>query len=96
MLNLKKISNKNAIKAIKIIQLLLVIISLILLMREEKYLAVWPLIFAFMFELFVPRKYGWGSSSKENLFFKNISVLLENTILFLVLMILSIVVISFF
>jgi hypothetical protein len=81
----------------KIAQILLVLLSLVAVTKGADYISVLPLLLAALIELYVPKEFSWGFSGKENLFFKNrnISAQLENTIVFSVLLVLSIITLYF-
>lgn len=92
MTKIKKISSLNLIKLTKIVQILLVLIAVAAVTKGADYLSVLPLLLAALLEVYVPKDYSWGFSGRKNLFFSNTSILVENTVIFVVLIVLSIII----
>lgn len=93
---MKQIKSISSLRLVKLFQLILLILSAYLVSAHFGILiSVLPLILCFILELFVPSDYKWGFAGRKNVFLSNVSPDVENTILLVVVILLSALVVSF-
>lgn len=93
---MKQIKSISSLRLVKLFQLTLFILSAYLVSAHFGILIrVLPLILCFILELFVPSDYKWGFAGRKNVFLSNVSPDVENTILLVIVILLSALVVSF-
>lgn len=93
---MRTINRMSTIRLVKLCQLMLLILSAYLAAAHFGMLiSSLPLILCFLLELFVPSDYKWGFAGSKNIFLKNVSPNIENTILLVVVILLSALAVSF-
>ncbi|MGG6798064.1 UNVERIFIED_CONTAM: hypothetical protein KB579_08495 [Streptococcus canis] len=93
---MRQINRISTIRLVKVCQLMLLILSAYLNAAHFGIvISVFPLVLCFLLELFIPRDYKWGFTGSKNIFLKNVSPNVENTILLVVVILLSALAVSF-
>lgn len=93
---MKQIKSISLLRLVKLCQLVLLILSAYLSAAHFGMLiSSLPLILCFLLELFVPRDYKWGFAGRKNVFLTNVSPHIENTVLLVLVVLLSALAVSF-
>lgn len=93
---MKQIKSISLLRLVKLCQLILLILSAYLAAAHFGMLiSSLPLILCFLLELFVPSDYKWGFAGRKNVFLTNVSPHIENTILLVLVVLLSALAVSF-
>ncbi|MGM9904469.1 hypothetical protein E1H99_06405 [Enterococcus hirae] len=77
-----KVYNIEKLRVIKILQIILVLLSVYAVIYIDGYVAGGGLLIGGVLELFVPNQYGWGLRNRKSVFLTDTSSLVENLLIF--------------